>query len=46
MVILKDRMGPFEAVSYFFERAAKRLPINDDCVQLLRQPWRELRGFV
>ena len=46
MISLKDHMGPFESVSYFFERAASRLKIGNDSIELLRQPWRELRVAV
>ena len=46
MVTLKDHMGPYEAVSYFFERAAARLQLSDDCAELLRHSWRELRVEV
>ena len=46
MISLKDHMGPFESVSYFFERAADRLKIANDSIELLRQPWRERRVEV
>jgi len=46
MISLKDHMGPFESVTYFFERAASRLKIGNDSIELLRQPWRELRVAV
>lgn len=46
MIELKDQMGPYEAVNYFFERSAGRLQINHDSLELLRQPWRELRVQV
>ena len=46
MIELKDQMGPYEAVNYFFERAAERLQIKHDSLELLREPWRELRVQV
>lgn len=37
-------LTPFEEVNRFYDRAADRLALTDGCREMLRIPWRELRG--
>src|SRR3990172_2315091 len=41
-----DEMTPFEAVTWWFDRAAEQLRLRDDVLQLMRRPWRELQVQV
>ena len=38
----RDDMTAFEAVTWFFDRAARHLEIDDELQVLMRHPWREL----
>ena len=40
------RLSPWEAVTYFFEKAAARVGIDGEVVELLRRPYRELHVEV
>ncbi|MBI4233912.1 MAG: glutamate dehydrogenase, partial [Chloroflexi bacterium] len=42
----KDEMTPFQAVTWFFDRAAQQIKLSDDLHELMRQPWRELQVQV
>jgi glutamate dehydrogenase (NAD(P)+) len=41
-----DKMSPFEAVSYFFDRAADRIGLDDEMAEVLRGTYRETRVQV
>ena len=41
-MIPRDDMTSFEAVTWFFDQAARRLKIEDELQELMRRPWREL----
>jgi len=41
-----DEMTPFEAVTWWFDRAAEQLRLRDDVLQLMRRPLRELQVQV
>lgn len=42
----KEHMTPFEAVGYFFERAADIVGLGDAAREVLRETYRELRVQV
>jgi glutamate dehydrogenase (NAD(P)+) len=46
MVELREGMSPFEAVTYFFERAADHADVEDAAREALRGTYRELRVQV
>ena len=45
-VKLSDRMSPHESVTYFFDKAADRLRLDDEMREVLRGSYRELRVQV
>ena len=46
MDIPADSAPAFDLVTYFFDKAARQLELNDDMHELLRRPWRELTVSV
>ena len=41
-----DDVSAFEAVTWFFDQAAQRLNIDEEYIDLMRSPWRELTVAV
>ena len=41
-VVPPNDMTSFEAVTWFFDQAARHLEIDDELQELMRRPWREL----
>lgn len=41
-LVPSEDMSSFEAVSWFFDRAARHLKMDDELQELIRRPWREL----